>query len=176
MRYLFYIFGIGVIVSLTFGLFNPWGWHGLVPNLLLLVIISIALAFNNLDYLFVGFLGGIWLDTLYGLPIGSFTFPFLICGLLSSLAFQKWLFTEVKGKHFILATLFGTIILNFWLWAYTGALYIVKWSPVAINGSQLLRNMVFLVLANILLAYPMYVIVEVIAQSTSRLKRNKIKL
>jgi hypothetical protein len=118
----------------------------------------------------------VWFDTLYGLPIGSFTFPFILCGLLGSLAFQKWLFTEVTGKHFIVATVMGTLLLNFWLWAYTGLLHMVEWSPLAIDGGQLLRNTVLLIIANVLLAYPVYVIVELIAQSSSRFKRNKIKL
>ncbi len=176
MRYIFYLIGIVVIIGITFGLFNVWGWHGLVPNLLLLIIISISLAFNNLDYLIVGFFGGIWFDILYGLPVGSFSIPFVLSGLFSSLAFQRWFFTEVTSKHFILITLLATLLLNGWLWLYTNALYIVEWSPVAVYGNQMIRNILLLLIANMLLAYPVYVIVEMIAQSTTRFKRNKIRL
>jgi len=176
MRFILYVLGIGLIVAITFGLFGVWGWHGFVPNVLLLVIISMALAFNNLDYLVVGLLGGIWLDTAYGLPIGSFAIPFIVCGMASSLAFQRWLFTEVTWKHFIIATILATIAVNFWIWVYTNGLFLVNWSPFAIDGKQLLRNGMLLLVANILLAYPVYVIVELIAQSSTRFKRNKIKL
>lgn len=176
MRYIIYIIVIGAIVALTFGLFNQWGWHGFVPNLLLLTILSVTLAFNNFDYLVVGVIGGIWFDTLYGLPIGSFSIPFIVCGLLCSLAFQRWLFTEVKIKHFIFAAILATVMLNFWIWLYTNGLYIVKWSPLAVDGWQLLRNTPLAVIANVLLAYPVYVIVELIAQSSLKLKRHKIKL
>lgn len=176
MRYIVYIIIVGALAAITFSLFNIWGWHGFVPNLLLLLIISLSLAFNNTDYLVVGFIGGIWFDTLYGLPIGSFSIPFIACGLISSLVFQRWFFTDVTWKHFLFATVFATVGVNAWLWLYTNALFIVKWSPLAINGSQLLRNITFLLIANVLLAYPVYVIVELIAQSTMRLKRNKIRL
>ncbi len=176
MRFIFYIIGIGDIVAVTFGLFGVWGWHGLVPNMLLLIIVSMALAFNNVDYMIVGFIGGVWLDTLYGLPIGSFSVPFIICGMASSLIFQRWLFTEVTWRHFIIVTTLVTVALNAWLWLYTNALHYIKWSPIAIDGKQLLRNAFLLLISNVLLAYPVYVIVELIAQSTIRLKRNKIKL
>lgn len=176
MRYIFYVISIGFIVAITFGLFNVWGWHGLVPNLLLLIIVSVALAFNNMDYLVIGFVGGMWFDTLYGLPIGSFSIPFIVCGMLSSLAFQRWLFSEVTGKHFIITIALATLLLNGWLWLYTNSLFAVGWAPFGIAGGQLLRNMPWLLLSNVLLAYPVYVIVEVLAQSTTRFKRNKIRL
>ncbi len=176
MRYIFYIIGIGAIAALTFGLFNIWAWHGLVPNLLLLAIVSLALAFRNYDYLAIALIGGIWFDTLYGLPIGSFAIPFVLCGFGSAVIFQRWLFTEVTWRHFIVVTVAATLLLNFWLWLYTNLLFMVKWSPIAIHGGQMLRNIALILIANILLAYPVYVIVELIAHSTLRFKRNKIRL
>jgi len=176
MKYVFYIIGIGAIVSLTFGLFNVWAWHGLVPNLLLLAIVSVALAFHNHDYLVIALIGGIWFDTLYGLPIGSFSVPFVLCGAGSALIFRRWLFTEVTWQHFIVVTVAATVILNFWLWLYTNLLFMAEWSPLAIHGGQLLRNITLILIANVLLAYPVYVIVELIARSTLRLRRNKIRL
>lgn len=176
MRYIFYIIGIGAIAALTFGLFNVWGWHGLVPNLLLLAIVSLALAFRNYDYLMVALIGGIWFDTLYGLPIGSFSIPFVLCGTASALIFQRWLFTEMTWIHFMIITIAATLLLNFWLWLYTNLLFFAKWSSLAIHGGQLARNLILIIIANVLLAYPVYVIVELIAHSTLRLKRNKIRL
>lgn len=176
MRYVFYAITMGLVVAVTFGLFSVWGWQGLVPNLLLLIIVSTALAFNNLDYLMFAFIGGIWFDTLYGLPLGSFAVPFIFIGLACSLAFQRWLFAEVAWWHFILATFLGTIALNAWLWIYTNGLHAFDWSPIAIHSGQLLRTTLFMLVANVLLAYPVYVIVELIAQSTMRFNKNKIKL
>ncbi|MDQ3018737.1 MAG: hypothetical protein M3Q64_02615 [bacterium] len=176
MRYIFYIIGIGAVVALTFGLFNVWGWHGFVPNILLLAIVSLALAFHNFDYLFIGLIGGVWFDTVYGVPIGSFSIPFLLIGTGSSLVFQKWLFTEVAWKHFIVTVIIATLFLNLWLWLYTSLLFMIKWSPLVIDPQQLLRNMVLVLIANVLLAYPVYVIVELVAQSTSKLRKNRIRL
>lgn len=176
MRYIIYIIITGALVALTFGLFSVWGWHGFVPNFLLLMIVSLALAFHNSDYLLVAFLGGIWFDILYGLPLGSFSIPFILIGGGSSAIFQRWLFTEVTWRHFIITIAVATVALDFWLWLYTNLLFTVHWSPLAISGSQLLHNVVPVLIANVVLAYPVYVAVELIAQSTLRLKRNRLNI
>lgn len=176
MRYIIYIIITGSLVALNFGLFNSLGWHGFVPNLLLLVIISLALAFNRNDYLLVAFLGGFWFDILYGLPIGSFTIPFILIGVGSLLIFQRWLFTQVTWRHFIVTVAVATILLHFWLWLYTNILFAIHWGQLAISGRQLTRNTILVLIANVILAYPIYVVVELIAQSTSRLKRHRIKI
>jgi cell shape-determining protein MreD len=176
MRYIFYIILIGAIVGITFGLFRSWGWHGFMPNVILLSIISLSLAFRNYDYMIFAGLGGFWFDILYGLPIGSFTLPFIFVGIISSFVFQRWLFTEVRWQHFLLAVVIATVFIHSWLWLYSNILFVVKWSPIAISGSQLLRTTVLTVVANVLLAYPVYVIVELIAQSRLRLKKNQIRL
>ncbi len=176
MRYIVYIIIIGALVAVTFGLFSVWGWHGFVPNLLLLVIVSLALAFHNYDYLFFAFLGGVWFDILYGLPLGSFSIPFILIGAGSSAIFQRWLFTDVTWRHFILTIVVATIALNFWLWIYTNFLFSVHWSAIAISGQQIVRISIPQVIANVLLAYPIYAAVEFITQSTMRLKRNRISL
>ena len=142
----------------------------------MLSTVSLALAFRNYDYLVFAFVGGLWFDVLYGVPIGSFTIPLMLIGFLSSFIFQKWLFTEVKWQHFLSGIVIATLVLHGWIWLYTNALFMVEWSPLSIAGTQLLRTTVFTLIANVLLAYPVYVIVELIAQSTLRWKRNQIKL
>lgn len=176
MRYIFYIIITGAIVALTFGLFSVWNWQGFVPNLLLLTIVSLALAFHNEDYLLFAFLGGIWFDILYGLPLGSFSIPFILIGAGSSAVFQKWLFTEVTWRHFLATIAIATIALHVWLWLYTNLLATVHWGHIAISGAQLVRVTIPELIANLVLAYPVYIIVELIAQSTLRLKRNRIHL
>jgi cell shape-determining protein MreD len=176
MRQIVYIIITGALVALTFGLFNALGWHDFVPNLLLVLVVSLALAFNRFDYLIVAFFGGFWFDVLYGLPVGSFSIPLVLIGLGSSQIFQRWLFTEVTWRHFLLAVALATIALHFWLWIYTNLLFTIHWSPLAINGGQLLHSTVTILIANVVLAYPIYVSVELIAQSTSRFKRNRIRI
>lgn len=176
MRYIIYIIIIGAILGITFGLFNTWDWNGLVPDLILLMVIALALVFDNFDYLFFGFIGGFWLDILYGLPIGSFTIPLMLCGAISSFGLRQRLFSEIQWYHFVSAIVVATIFLKFWIWAYSNILFFFHWSPLAVSGLQLVHNSFFGILGNVLLAYPVYVIVEMFARSQLRWQKHKLTL
>jgi hypothetical protein len=176
MKYIIYIVLAGAIVGITFGLFGSWSWNGLVPDLILLIVIALALVFDNLDFLFFGVVGGLWLDVVYALPIGSFTIPLLICGIITSFLLRKWLFSEVRWYHFLGAIAAATIFLNLWIWAYTNAIFLFHWYPFAVSGKQMLSNLLLKIIGNVLLAYPVYVIVEMIANSQLRWQRHKLRL
>lgn len=176
MKYIFYIIIIGAILGITFGLFSSWGWNGLVPDLILLIVIALAITSENLDYLFVGLIGGFWLDIVYGLPIGSFTIPLIFCGAISSYLLRRWLFSEVRWYHFIGAIAAATILLKFWIWGYGNALFLFNWYYLTVSGKQILANIAYSLVGNILLAYPVYVIVEMIANSQLRWQKHKIRL
>ena len=167
---------VGVIIGITFGLFSSWGWNGLVPDLILLIVIALSLVFDGLDYLFVSILGGFWLDVVYGLPIGSFTLPLLFCGAISSFLLRKWLFSEVRWYHFIGAIVAATVLLKFWIWIYSNILFAFHWYSVSLSSGQIARNLIWSIVANIILAYPVYIIVEMFARSQLRWQKNKIKL
>lgn len=176
MRYVMYIFIVGAILGITFGLFSSWGWNGLVPDFILLIVIALSLVFDNFDYLFFGLIGGFWLDVVYGLPIGSFTIPLLFFGVISSYLLRQRLFSEIRWYHFVGAIATATILLKLWLWGYTNILLLFQWSSFAISGPQLLTHIILNIFANILLAYPVYVIVEMFARSQLRWKKNKLSL
>lgn len=176
MKYVIYIIAVGAILGITFGLFSSWGWNGLVPDLILLVVIALALTSDNFDYLFFGLVGGFWLDIVYGLPIGSFTIPLLLCGTISSVLIKKWLFSEIRWYHFIGAIAAATILLKLWIWGYSNALFLFNWYHLAVSGKQILSNLPFSLIGNILLAYPVYVIVEMIVNSQLRWQKHKIRL
>ncbi len=176
MKYIIYVIIIGAIIGVTFGLFTSWGWNGLVPDLILLIVIALSLVFDGYDFLFFGMLGGFWLDIVYGLPIGSFTIPLLFCGAISSLLIRKWLFSEVKWYHFIGSIIAATVLLKFWIWLYGNMLFALDWYPVPISGGQIVRNLIWAIIANVILAYPVYVIVEMFARSQLRWQKNRIRL
>ncbi len=176
MKYIIYVIILGAIVGITFGLFTSWGWNGLVPDLVLLMVIALSLVFEGFDYLFVGVVGGFWLDIVYGLPIGSFTIPLLLSGAISSVLLRKWLFTEVRWYHFIGAIIGATLLLKFWIWLYGNALFAFHWYSVPVSGGQIARNLIWAIIANVVLAYPVYVIVETLARSQLRWQKNRIKL
>lgn len=176
MKYIIYVIIVGAIIGITFGLFTSWGWNGLVPDLVLLMVIALSLVFDGFDYLYVGVIGGFWLDIVYGLPIGSFTIPLIFCGALSSALLRKWLFAEVEWYHFVGAIVASTILLKFWIWLYSNALFAFQWYSTPVSGGQIARNLVWAIVANVILAYPVYVIVEMFARSQLRWQKNKIKL
>lgn len=176
MRYIIYVIIIGAIIGITFGLFSSWGWNGLVPDLILLMVIALSLVFESFDYLFVALIGGFWLDIVYGLPIGSFTIPLAFCGAVSSMLLRKWLFSEIQWYHFAGAIVAATILLKLWIWIYSNALVIFHWYSMAVSGQQILRNIIWAIIANVVLAYPVYVIVEMFARSQLRWQKHRIKL
>lgn len=176
MKYIIYIILVGAIIGTTFGLFGSWGFRGLVPDLILLIVIALSLVFDNLDYLFVALVGGFWMDVVFALPIGSFTLPFVLCGLASSQLLRKWLFSEVEWYHFAGVIIAATIFLKLWLWGYSNLLFIFQWHSFALSGPQILRNVIFAVIANVALAYPVYVIVEMFARSQLRWGKNKLRI
>ncbi len=176
MRYIIYIILIGAIIGVTFGLFGTWGWNGLVPDLILLLVIALSLVFENFDYLFVALIGGFWLDVVYSLPIGSFIIPMALCGMVSSYFLRKWLFSEVKLYHFIIAIIAATLLVKLWLGFYTNTLFLFHWFPYSLSWGQLFSNLAYSVLANVILAYPVYVIVEMFAHSQLRWQKNRLRL
>lgn len=176
MRYIIYIILIGAIIGTTFGLFGTWGIHGLVPDLILLIVIALSLVFDNLDFLFFALVGGFWLDVVFSLPIGSFTIPFVLCGVASSQLLRKWLFSEIRWYHFVGVIIAATIFLKLWLWGYTNLLLFFQWHMFALSGKQVFRNLIFAIIANVVLAYPVYVIVEMFARSQLRWGKNKLQI
>lgn len=163
-------------MGVTFGLFSSWGWNGLVPDLVLLVVIALSLTFENFDYLFFAIVGGFWLDIVYGLPIGSFTIPLALCGAISSYFLRKWLFSEVKWYHFVLAIVGATIFVKLWIGFYGNLLFLFHWFPFGVSWKQLFGNLIFGIIANVVLAYPVYVIIEAFARSQLRWQKHRIRL
>lgn len=176
MRFILYIVLIGAIIGITFGLFGSWGYHGLVPDLILLIVIALSLVFDDFDFLFVALVGGFWMDVVYSLPIGSFTIPFILCGLASSQLLRKWLFSDIQWYHFVGVIIAATLFLKLWLWGYTNLLLFFQWHMFALSGKQILKNLFLAVIANVVLAYPVYVVVETIARSKLRWGRNKLQI
>lgn len=176
MRYIIYIILVGAIIGVTFGLFSTWGWNGLVPDIILLLVIALSLVFDTQDYLFVAVVGGLWSDIVYGLPIGSFTIPLALCGAISSYFLRKFLFTEIKWYHFVLAIVVATLIVKLWIGFYTNLLFLFRWVEFSVSWRQLFSNMLFGIIANVVLAYPVYVIVEMFARSQLRWGKNKLRL
>lgn len=171
-----YIITVGAILGVTFGLFSSWGWNGLVPDLILLIVIALSLTMDNFDYLFFAIVGGFWSDIVYGLPVGSFTVPLILCGAASSFLLRRRLFSEIKWYHFLGAIAAATVFLKAWIWGYTNMLFIFHWFPFPVSGGQIFVNLAYSFIGNILLAYPVYVIVEMISNSQLRWQKHKIRL
>lgn len=169
---------IALVLGSLFGLFRVWSFYGTVPDLILLLTVSLALAFKNWDFLFVAIIGGVWTDILYGLPIGSFSLIYGLVGVLCAITFEKWLYTVggIKWQYFLVTITVAGVISLAWLWAYTNILYAWHWSPVAISGLEVLKSGSLTLLANLVFAYPIYIGVEFLAKWLLRRNRNQLKL
>jgi rod shape-determining protein MreD len=62
LRALIAIFAIGVALILQVSLFPHFAWHGIVPNLCLLVVVGAALTINAPSAMVLGFAAGVALD------------------------------------------------------------------------------------------------------------------
>jgi len=176
MKYLIYLVLIGAVIGVTSGLFNSWGLSLVVPDLILLLVIALSVIFETLDYLFVAVVGGFWLDIVYSLPIGSFTIPLVLCGAASSFFLKRWLFTEIRWYHFMLAILAATVFLKVWIWGYANVIFLTHWFNYGISWKQMLRRLPLNILSNLIVAYPLYTIVEMFARSQLRWQKNRLRL
>lgn len=117
------------------------------------------------------------MDILYGLPIGSFSLVYVLAGSLSSVTFEKWLFSVggIKWQHFLLVVVLASLLSMAWIWLFTNILYTRHWSSVALSGIQVLKSGGWTLFANLLFAYPVYMLVEFFVQYSLRFKKNQIK-
>ncbi len=176
MKYLIYAIVVICLAALESSVFAVLGTGSFYPSFLLLAVISVALAFDNYDYVFFGLVGGVLFDILYGLPVGSFTIPLIACGVLVTGVIRKILFTDINWQHFILIVIFATLLIHLWLGFYVNLLSITEWSAITLNWMQLLKKLPWSIAANLIFAYPVFVSVEKLAEWNQRFGRNNIRL
>ncbi len=76
----------------------------------------------------------------------------------------------------MIAIVAATLLVKLWIGFYTNLLFLFNWYELAVSWRQLFANMFLGVIANVVLAYPIYVVVEMFARSQLRWEKNKIRL
>ncbi len=176
MKYLIYLFASFLIVIFAFGILKPIGLGLIIPGLPLLFIICIAVEYASIDYLFFSFFLGIWFDILYGLPIGTFSFYYVLAGVVSMLISQRLLWVETGWKYYLLFIICSEILLLLWIWVYTTTLTHLGWWKVPLSAAQLIHFSFRFVLLNILFAFPVYALINILVSKWSRYNRESIKI
>ncbi|MEZ4357168.1 MAG: rod shape-determining protein MreD [Eubacteriales bacterium] len=88
MRYLILAL-ICVINTLILGAAGNASMFGAAPDLLLICIVSIAIAEKSLSGMWLGLSGGILLDILYGPAVGFYSIPYVVAGFLAMIAVRR---------------------------------------------------------------------------------------
>lgn len=168
MKWLLYILLILLVVIIDQSVFNIIHLGHFTPDLLLLFTLAVVWSFNNFDYFIFAGIGGFWMETMMGLPVGSLIISLVLVGSLAYLIVNRWLYSEKPWQYFAGAIILGTIVVHLWLWLYTGLLYTFNWSEVVVTSGSMLRSLLPAILINLLLTYPIVIITELLAKFTQR--------
>ncbi len=78
MRLIVFAAIVLLCVALTCGVFSNFGISGIIPDLLICFIVSIALLEKNPVVLFMAAIGGLCIDVLYSDTLSLFAIPYLV--------------------------------------------------------------------------------------------------
>lgn len=174
MKWVIYILAVAILVIINQTIFNLYEFRGFIPNLLLLFTLATIVSFEEWDFIFLAIFGGLWMDVMLGLPVGSNILGLLIICLLMVWLLNQWLLATKNWRHFLGAILIGSIFMHLWIWFYSSAIQAIGWHWVSVDTEIMLKTLLPGLLANLLLAYPVFIFVELIAGLIGRWSRHKI--
>lgn len=175
MKWLFYLLFIVIVIVLNQTFFRVVDFGYFVPDLILLLLLTVVWSFTNYDYVLIGLLGGIWLEVASGLPIGAFSLGFILIGSVAYLVLNRWLFSEKPWQYFLGAVVLGTILIRLWLWLYANILAGMEVSSSAPSVGIYWEGILPAIFANLLLIYPVFALVEIIAKYLQNFSKNKLQ-
>jgi rod shape-determining protein MreD len=168
MKYVIYLSVLIVLCGLNVGLGPFIQIRGQAPNLIFLLVLVFALDKNSFDFLFLAFFGGLFLDFYSGAFLGSFTFSLLLSGFLVNLAVRQLLVPEVNLKYLSLIFLPVQAILFFGFYAYNWMVFKAGLGPYFLNWKELWPGFFAVLLYNLLLLYPIYILSGYIKQGLNK--------
>jgi hypothetical protein len=175
MRYFAYFIVILLVMAFNFGILAPLGFGWAVPSTLLLLVVGISMEQGNADFIFFAILGGLWMDIYNSLPIGSFLGAYLLAGW-GGYVLSGRLLAKSSGKYYVLFVLAAELLLVLWLWAYTNVMFHSHYGLVAVSGRQLLHHAWALFLYALVLALPIYSLVNAAARASKRWLRQPMQI
>lgn len=156
MKYI--IFTIVILVNFVLGkdLFGQMTIAGAVPNLNLLLIVMVAAESDSLDFLFLAIVAGLVTDIGFGLPVGTFTFAFLLSGLLTHVLFHGALSLDRSWKNFIIGVVAAVILTFLWIVLFSKIVTIMGILPFSFSLLEMSRLIFFALLYNLLVGLPLF--------------------
>ncbi len=156
MKYLIYFIVILVNFVLAKDLFGHFTLAGAIPNLNLLLVIIAASESERLDFLYVAVVAGLITDIGFGLPVGTFSFAFLLSGLFAHLLFQGPWSLNLTWRNFGIITAAAVFLAYLWVILFSKLAFIIGMLPYAISFRYILDMIFFILIYNMVLAFPMF--------------------
>ena len=158
MKYGIYFLTIFVLLGLNLGLFNSLQIRGQLPNLLLLLTMYFALDKKDLDFFFIAFVSGLFMDFYSTGFFGAFTFSLTAVAFALHLLANRFLVLELNWKTLSLLLLGSLTVFNFLLFGFGFAVYKLGLSGDYENFKAYAGFFLQSLFYNWLLLYPMYLL------------------
>lgn len=167
------IFAIVVIHQAVFSIADLGYW---TPDLLLLLTLAVVWSFSNFNFIFIAVLGGLWLEILLGLPVGALSLGMVLIGSILQVVINKWFYSEKPWQFFVIGVVAGTIVLQTWIYLYTQSLSALEIGTITFPREYFWRSLIPASIMNLLLIYPVFALVELMAKYLQNLSKNKLQL
>ncbi len=155
MKYAIYFFIIIILAGVNFGVFPTLSFYGVLPNLLLILLVTVSLskAKPELSF-FVAFIGGLILDFSSGIFFGSFTITFLCLALILELITKNFLVIDIDWKYQIIIFILVLILANLLLYGFSLLAFYLHWVKEKADFTPLKGTLLPFLAYNLLLFYP----------------------
>ena len=173
MKYFIYLITILISIGLTAGIFSLFPILRGVPQLLLVLVIVVAVARKNLDFIFIAIVAGIFLDLLTSLAFGSYILSFAFLGFLSKYIFREYLITSNTWKHLPWIISIAILIQHIWFWVYNSLLFRFDQLALPIGLVDIIFTSFGAIIYTAILFFPAYWMIEKISQFMEKLDLRK---
>ncbi len=176
MKYIIYVIVIIILAGLQVGLFGFIKLFGAVPNLLLLFVVGCCLQRDTADSFFVALIAGLFLGFSSSILVGSYSLVFLVLAALLYFIIYRLVVFELNWKYLLAVAAGATIFVEICVWGISKLGTHYAWSAVSLDIFILRRNLVFEVIYNLLLIYPIYLLATSINHIILRLQGKKYRI
>ncbi len=156
MKYVLYLLSIVILAGLNSGGLKPLAIAGVVPNLLLLAVISVSFDRENKDYLWFALVAGVFFDFFSTVPMGSFTIPFILVALMLRFFITNVAVYELSFKYILSLTVAAVLGYHGLFMAYYFIFSSMSGIPSLLSAKELLVKLPYQVAYNVVLLLPVY--------------------
>lgn len=173
MKIILYFLVIVLLLALNLSLFPLISIYGSVPNLLLVLIVMMV-AQKDEQLLWVACLSGLFLDFYTGVFVGSFSIAFLLISAIFYFAINQVFVFSVNWKFIVGGIIIAVFITDFVLWGYNSIVFNLGWSVFALPFKSLLVRAPSEIIYDLLLLYPVNLLLRGIEGMVSFQNRKNV--